>query len=91
MRLTELRLENLRRFEQLELTLEPGWNAFVGANGAGKTTLLEAAFMLSHGHSFRAGGMAGIQRGPDGLRLAAWQPPGRLVLQCSVAASTATS
>ena len=67
MRLTELRLENLRRFEQLELTLEPGWNAFVGANGAGKTTLLEAAFMLSHGHSFRAGGRAGIQRdGSDG-------------------------
>ena len=67
MRLTELRLENLRRFEQLELTLHPGWNAFVGANGAGKTTLLEAAFMLSHGHSFRAGGRAGVQRdGSDG-------------------------
>lgn len=67
MRLTELRLENLRRFEQLELTLEPGWNAFTGANGAGKTTVLEAAYMLSHGHSFRAGGKAGAQRaGSDG-------------------------
>lgn len=67
MRLIELRLENLRRFEQLELRLEPGWNAFVGPNGAGKTTVLEAAFMLSHGHSFRAGGRVGVQRdGSDG-------------------------
>ena len=67
MRLIELRMENLRRFEQLELTLQPGWNAFVGANGAGKTTLLEAAYMLSHGHSFRTGSRTGIQRdGSDG-------------------------
>lgn len=62
LRLNELRLENLRRFEQLELQIEPGWNAFVGPNGAGKTTILEAAFMLSHGHSFRAGGKVGVQR-----------------------------
>ena len=62
MRLAELRLENLRCFEQLTLTLEPGWNLFVGANGAGKTSILEAAFMLSHGHSFRAGSRVGVQR-----------------------------
>lgn len=62
MLLTELRLENLRRFEQLQLELQAGWNVFVGANGAGKTTILEAAYMLSHGHSFRSGGRTGIQR-----------------------------
>lgn len=60
--LTELRLENLRRFEQLQLQIEPGWNVFVGSNGAGKTTILEAAYMLSHGHSFRSGGRVGVQR-----------------------------
>lgn len=62
MRLIELRLENLRRFEELTLALEPGWNVFVGANGAGKTTILEAVYMLSHGHSFRSGGRVGVQR-----------------------------
>ena len=55
MRLRQLRLENLRAFERLELELDPGWNVFVGANGAGKTTLLEAAYLLSHGRSFRGG------------------------------------
>ncbi len=69
-RLIELRLENLRRFEQLTLALEPGWNAFVGDNGVGKTTILEAAYMLSHGHSFRSGGRVGIQRdGSEGFSI----------------------
>jgi DNA replication and repair protein RecF len=53
--LRQLRLENLRAFASLELDLDRGWNVFTGANGAGKTTLLEAAFLLSHGRSFRSG------------------------------------
>ncbi|MFZ2236299.1 MAG: DNA replication/repair protein RecF [Dokdonella sp.] len=70
MRLIELRLENLRRFEQLSLALAPGWNVFVGDNGAGKTTVLEAAYMLSHGHSFRSGGRVGVQRdGSEGYSI----------------------
>ncbi len=70
MRLIELRFENLRRFEQLTLVLEPGWNVFVGDNGAGKTTVLEAAYMLSHGHSFRSGGRVGVQRdGSEGYSI----------------------
>ncbi len=70
MRLTELRLENLRRFRQLTLALEPGWNVFVGDNGAGKTTILEATYMLSHGHSFRSGGRVGVQRdGSEGYSI----------------------
>jgi len=54
-RLRQLRLENLRAFESLELDLDAGWNVFIGANGAGKTTLLEAAYVLSHARSFRSG------------------------------------
>lgn len=53
MELIRLRIENLRLIERLELDLAPGWNLFLGPNGAGKTSLLEAAFLLSHGRSFR--------------------------------------
>ncbi|HEX5123811.1 MAG TPA: DNA replication/repair protein RecF [Rhodanobacteraceae bacterium] len=55
MRLSQLRLENLRAFASLDIELAPGWNVFIGANGAGKTTLLEAAYLLSHARSFRGG------------------------------------
>jgi DNA replication and repair protein RecF len=51
--LTDLRLENLRNIVRLELELSPGVNVFTGANGAGKTSILEAAYLLSHGYSFR--------------------------------------
>jgi DNA replication and repair protein RecF len=51
--LTHLRIENLRLIERTEVDLAPGWNLFLGPNGAGKTSLLEAAFLLSHGRSFR--------------------------------------
>ena len=67
MRLRQLRLENLRAFQSLDLDLDPGWNVFVGANGAGKTTLLEAAYLLSHARSFRGGPKdVLIRRGSDG-------------------------
>lgn len=62
MRLDELRLADLRRFEALEVALGPGWNQFVGGNGAGKTTVLEAAYLLSHGRTFRTGGRDGLVR-----------------------------
>ncbi|NCT66632.1 MAG: DNA replication/repair protein RecF [Rhodanobacteraceae bacterium] len=53
MELTQLRIQNLRVIERLELDLAPGWNLLIGPNGAGKTSLLEAAYLLSHGRSFR--------------------------------------
>ena len=62
MRLRQLRLENLRAFQSLDLDLDPGWNVFVGANGAGKTTVLEAAFLLSHARSFRGGAKDALVR-----------------------------
>ncbi len=66
MRLRRVRLENLRAFAALDLGLERGWNLFLGPNGAGKTTLLEAAYLLSHARSFRAGAKdALVRRGED--------------------------
>jgi DNA replication and repair protein RecF len=52
-RLTQLRIENLRNIEALELELSPGFNVFCGPNGAGKTSILESAYLLSHARSFR--------------------------------------
>jgi DNA replication and repair protein RecF len=52
-RLIELRLQNLRNIEDQQIELGPGLNFFSGANGAGKTSILEAAYLLSHGSSFR--------------------------------------
>ncbi|HVF35331.1 MAG TPA: DNA replication/repair protein RecF [Candidatus Saccharimonadia bacterium] len=65
-----LRLEQVRSFATAECALAPGPNLFIGANGAGKTTLLEAAFLLSHGRSFRAGGREALAaRGEDAYRV----------------------
>lgn len=57
-----LRAQNLRCFERVEFSPGPGRNWLVGPNGAGKTTLLEAAYILSHGHSFRTGGRGAPRR-----------------------------
>lgn len=54
MQLAKLRLANVRNVASADFSLASGVNEFVGVNGAGKTTVLEAAYMLSHGRSFRA-------------------------------------
>lgn len=54
MQLAKLRLANVRNVARADISLDGGVNEFVGVNGAGKTTVLEAAYMLSHGRSFRA-------------------------------------
>jgi DNA replication and repair protein RecF len=70
MHLSELRIQNLRNISELQLKLAPGFNAFTGANGAGKTSLLEAAYLLSHGSSFRTKQAEHlISRGADDLAL----------------------
>jgi DNA replication and repair protein RecF len=51
--LLTLRIENLRVFAQEEIAFAPRWNLLTGGNGSGKTSVLEAAFLLSHGRSFR--------------------------------------
>ena len=70
MRLTELRLENLRNISSLAIELDPGINLFIGPNGAGKTSILEGAYLLSHAQSFR-GGQAStlIRHGTEQLSL----------------------
>lgn len=57
-----LRISNLRCFVGAEFVAVPGANWLVGDNGAGKTTLLEAAYILSHGRSFRGGSRAAPRR-----------------------------
>lgn len=56
MKIELLRVENLRCFESVSFQPGAGLNWLVGPNGAGKSTLLEAAYLLSHGRSFRSGG-----------------------------------
>lgn len=53
MRVTRLRLTDMRRFDAAELLAGPGLNLITGDNGAGKTTLLEALHLMAYGRSFR--------------------------------------
>lgn len=55
MKFESLRISGLRCLDGVSLTPSAGINVFVGPNGAGKTSVLEAAYLLSHGRSFRAG------------------------------------
>lgn len=68
MRFERLRIQGLRCLSDVSLELGPGVHMFAGPNGAGKTSVLEAAFLLSHGRSFRAGARdALLQRGAAGI------------------------
>ena len=53
MRITKLWLQDFRSYESLELPLDVGLTAIVGANGVGKTNLLEALGLLATLKSFR--------------------------------------
>lgn len=53
MRITKLWLQDFRSYESLELPLDVGLTAIVGANGIGKTNLLEALGLLATLKSFR--------------------------------------
>lgn len=54
MNLRALRLADFRLFPEVAVEFVDGWNVLTGPNGAGKSSLIEAAFLLSHGRSFRA-------------------------------------
>jgi DNA replication and repair protein RecF len=70
LRFERLQLRGLRCISDASVELAPGFNVLVGANGAGKTSVLEAAFLLSHGRSFRSGARdALLQRGSAGLSI----------------------
>jgi DNA replication and repair protein RecF len=67
-RLERLQLRDLRCISEATLEFALGFNILVGANGAGKTSVLEAAFLLSHGRSFRSGAREALtRRGLPGL------------------------
>ncbi|HET6806290.1 MAG TPA: DNA replication/repair protein RecF [Frateuria sp.] len=64
MRFERLRIQGLRCLADVSIELSEGIHVFVGPNGAGKTSVLEAAYLLSHGRSFRSGAReALLQRG----------------------------
>ena len=50
MRIERLRIENFRRFRQVDIELADGVTAVVGRNGAGKSTLLEAIGWCLYGN-----------------------------------------
>jgi DNA replication and repair protein RecF len=52
--LRRLQLRNHRNYAQLDISMAPGVNVFLGANGQGKTNLLEAVAMLALSASPRA-------------------------------------
>lgn len=62
MRVTRLRLADMRRFSEAELVPGPGLNLITGDNGAGKTTLLEALHLMAYGRSFRCRVRDGLVR-----------------------------
>ena len=70
MRVTRLRIGNLRRLEQVELEPGPGLNLLVGDNGAGKTSVLEALHLMAYGRSFRGRVRDGLVRtGAEALEI----------------------
>lgn len=82
MRVTRLRIADLRRFAAAEVEPAPTLNLITGDNGAGKTTLLEALHLLAYGRSFRGRVRDGlIRQGAAALEVfAEWEdtppPPG---------------
>jgi DNA replication and repair protein RecF len=60
--LQKLRIEDLRLFARAELAFAPRWNLLTGENGSGKTSVLEAAYLLSHGRSFRTSAREALVR-----------------------------
>ena len=53
MRVARLSLHDFRSYPEVEIVLEPGPIAFIGANGQGKTNLVEAVDYLSRLDSHR--------------------------------------
>lgn len=55
MRLTSLRVQNVRTHKKYSLTIEPHVTLITGQNGSGKTSLLEAVYIALQGSSFKGG------------------------------------
>lgn len=79
MRVTRLRISNVRRLAGVELEPGPGLNLLTGDNGAGKTSVLEALHLMAYGRSFRGRVREGLVRtGAEALEIyLEWTLPGR--------------
>ena len=62
MQITRLWLTDFRSYQQLELSLDVGLTAIIGANGAGKTNILEALALLATLKSFRGASVESLVR-----------------------------
>jgi len=70
MLIRRLAISQLRRFEAVELSPQPGLNLLTGDNGAGKTSVLEALHLMAYGRSFRGRVRDGLIRsGHDALEV----------------------
>ncbi len=86
------RAEQFRCLAEVELTLDPAANLFIGPNASGKTSLLEAAFFLGRGRSFRSRRRdALIRHGQDAFLLAGRSLAGGAGTPLGVRASRTTT
>jgi DNA replication and repair protein RecF len=70
MHIRRLTLHQIRRFNSVELSPQPGINLITGDNGAGKTSVLEALHVMAYGRSFRGRVRDGLVRqGADALEV----------------------
>ncbi len=53
MRIKNIKLNNFRNYDELNISLDKGINIFYGDNAQGKTNIIEAIFVSSIGKSFR--------------------------------------
>jgi len=69
-RVTRLRLQDLRCLREVELHPGPGLNLLTGANGAGKTSVLEGLHLMAYGRGFRGRVRDGLVRaGSEALQV----------------------
>ena len=59
-RLTQLKIQNFRNLNNVDIEISSNFNIFYGRNGAGKTSLLEAIYYLGLGRSFRSSPLRSI-------------------------------
>lgn len=70
MLIRRLAISQLRRFEAVDVSPQPGLNLLTGDNGAGKTSVLEALHLMAYGRSFRGRVRDGLIRsGQDALEV----------------------
>ncbi len=54
MQITNIKIQNFRNYENLDLDIGEGINVFLGSNAQGKTNLLETIYFCGIGKSFRS-------------------------------------